>query len=127
MPYKPDGNPVQTWSDVIDHDGKVAVTHGWEICNDTPEEVRYVTRSDIPADLYADLLGHQIHVWSVNRAVIIKNMRRYILDTETWDRVIDRRPIKKPRAGKQQGSRYDWQWEPNYVGNTGRWVQFWID
>jgi len=127
MPYKPERYRIQTWSDVIDHDGKLAVTHGWEIGSDTPEEIRYVTRSDIPVDYYTDLLGHQIHAWSGNRAVIYKNDRRYVIDTSDWDQIEERRPIKKPRAGKRQGSRYDWRWEPMYVGLTGRWVQYWID
>ena len=127
MPYKPERYFIQTAFQVIDHDGFLAVTLGWEICNDTPEEKRIVKRSDIPANQYADLLGHQIHAWSGNQTVIFKNDRRYRIDATTWDNIEERRPIKKPRAGKRQGCRYDWKWEPMYVGASGRWVQYWTD
>jgi len=127
MPYKPERYRIQNWFDVIDHEGFLAVTLGWEICNDTPEEKRIVQRSDIPVDYYTDLLGHQIFAWSGNRTVIYKNDRRFRIDVTSWDVIEERRPIKKPRAGKRQGDRYDWKWEPMYVGASGRWVQYWID
>jgi len=98
---------------LIDRDGKVAVTLGWQKDWNRPVEYQVFKVCDTPVYPWRFLLGNEVRFDGNHGRVFDNNGRPTLLDTSTWDTVTEERPIKKPRRRKDQP---DWRWQ------AGRWV-----
>ncbi len=110
----------------IEHDGKLAFTFGWFIDQNRPVRLRHVSVSKAKADnwlylLEPPVLDRQIS-WAGNIGLVhLGSYHKPVkFDTTDWKRVTEEQPIKKPRRGKRQGQRYDWEWA------HGEWRRVWL-
>lgn len=107
----------QRMAQLIDYNGKLAISWGWMTNLDKPEENRVLNVGKVSADKYKDLLGVYVE-WVNNMGVAHWNGRRYVFeveDADEWTKISETRPIKKPRDGKE----YTWKW---YMG---QWRKEW--
>lgn len=103
---------------LIDYNGKIAVSFGWSANWEQPEEVRLLLVGKAPAERYAHILGHAVEF--TGDIGVIHADRRYVIDTTDkteWTKIVETRPVKKPRGGRRKGLQYDWEWV------NGRWVK----
>ena len=112
---------IEMWV-VYDKDGKLAITLGWLTDYHSPTETKAAIVSNINAGRWKDLIGRTVKfkgnvglVWIDGRPWRIDTS-----DTKTWTHLTETRPIRKPRKGKRQGMKYDWEWR------RGRWQRFWL-
>lgn len=108
---------------VIDHEGKLAISFGWQTNWEKPEENNLLIVSKrVKAEEYSFLLGYCVQFIG-NTGAISSYGHTYIFQTDDkneWERVVLTRPVKKPRRGKRQGCPYDWEWV------RGRWLRKWL-
>lgn len=122
-PYRPF---IQTYFEIIECRGRIAVTLGWYIDNEEPQEIRDIYLSNLSAELYPDWIG-QHHTSIDHNTIYFYPGRRWAAETDLMIRVQEARPIPKPRAGKSRstGYRYNWIWTPNFQNmGSGRWVMY---
>ena len=109
---------------LIEHEGNLAISFGWATNWNEPEEnnLLYVLKGRDTAKGWEHILGYFVE-FTENTGVVHASGRRYVLQTDdgTWEKVVIKRPVKKPRKGKKYGQRYDWQWR------NGRWERVWLD
>lgn len=99
---------------VIEYEGKIAVQTSWQASWGEPEEYRitYIGKH-YPVKYWEHLLDREVS-WTENTAIAKFHSSWCYLDVhdkEQWDRVIETRPVKKPRDGKHY----------TYVWHMGRW------
>lgn len=108
----------------LDYEGKLAFTAGWFTDPTRPVQTRIVRISKARAADWSLLLDDSEISridWSGNAGLVhLLNHRPVRLDTSDWETIIEEEPIKKPRRGKRQGQRYDWEWR------WGEWARKWI-
>ena len=109
---------------LVDHEGKLAISLGWQKNFDKPEEnnLLIVAKKLKAGGTYAHILGYFVE-FTGNTGVVYAHGRRYVIQTDDereWERVVLTRPVKMPRRGKRQGCAYSWEWE------RGRWVRIWL-
>ena len=104
-------------STVIDHEGKLAIQigGGWQTRQDEPVEDKLLSVSDIDAARYRHLMGCRVDFTGHDGVIRPVDYGPTWINTETWERVVLERPIKKPRRGKD----YDWEWK------WGQWRKVW--
>jgi len=108
---------------LIDYEGNVAATIGWAKNWSKPIDECTMWISDIPAQDYVRCLNREIQDIRGDVGVVwpIGATRPVRVDMTNWKRTIISRPVKKPRIGKKQGCRYDWEWV------RGKWQRIWLD
>jgi hypothetical protein len=103
---------------LIEVDGKVAVSFGWMTNFDKPERNHLYYVGKAKAEDYKCILG--CHVEVSGSSCLAYYEGRYFrceLDNKgEWKQVTDIEPVKKPRKGKD----YDWEW------SMGKWRKVWI-
>lgn len=108
----------------LDYKGKLAYTAGWFTDPNRPVQTRHVRVSKARAADWSLLLDDAAIVridWAGNAGLIhLLDHRPVRLDTSDWETITEEGPIKKPRRGKRQGQRYDWEWR------RGEWVRKWL-
>jgi hypothetical protein len=105
---------------IIDKDGKLAWTTGWEKDSDFQIEKRYLHVSNIRVKDYQQLVDKSPNDITGNCLTIHVAgwPRPFVLHTDKWEQVIEEKPIKKPRPGKNKTyGQYDWEWL------LGQWVR----
>lgn len=112
MPYK-----------LIEHKEKLAATLGWATNWEKPQEEKTTYVSDIPILDARGLAGLEIRNLHGDTGTVqrVGAIRPTHIDMGNWKAVVDFQPVKKPRKGKRQGMRYDWEW------SMGKWERVWVD
>ena len=94
---------------VINYEGKFAIDlGGWIAAQKEPVEIRTLEVSNADLEDYAPLEGHPVE-FKGNVGVIYHNGFPIVCrcgDKKMWRQVVERRPVKKPRKGRD----YDWKW-----------------
>ena len=107
---------------IFDYNGQIAITLGWWPDQDTPTESRPVVIGAMKAADWPDLIGRTVE-FTGNAGIVYNGHRRQIINTDdkaNWQHITESRPVPKPRRGKRQGMRYDWEWE------RGKWHRVWV-
>lgn len=104
-----------------DRQGQVAFTLGWGTDWDSPTESRTSIVGKATVDEWPGIISQTVQFNGNQGLVYVDGRPCYINsdDTRNWQHVTETRPVKKPRAGKSQGQRYDWEWD------QGRWRKVW--
>jgi len=101
---------------VYDHEGYLAVALPFAPNWDKPVESRMICVSRVPIGRYARLIGDPVEFTGNTGVVQHPGLRRrVVLETGDWTKVVEEKPIKKPRKGRG----YDWKWR------YGRWEKDW--
>lgn len=111
-----DVKSFQRHAEIIDYQGKLAYTWGWDASKEKPVETRDIKVSKIKASDWSELLGMAISDWSSNTGVIYRYDRptpTYIHAEDFSTIVKEERPLTRPRRGKDRWGKYDWK----YVGD----------
>ncbi len=107
----------------IDFNGELALDWGWCDGWDTPFQDRRIRMSGARTAEWADMVGRTIRPqdWQGNFAIIpIYDRQPITVDISNWGTVMETRPIPKPRAGRERGMKYDWEYR------QGRWQKEWV-
>jgi len=99
---------------VHDYEGYLAVALQFEANWDKPVESKVIHVSSIPIAGYEQLIGASVK-FADDRIGIVQCSRPVVLDTEGWQCVVEERPVRKPRKGRD----YGWKWR------HGRWEKDW--
>jgi hypothetical protein len=103
--------------EIIEYDGKIAVDTGWHNDWNKPEQYRIIYLGKADTDTWRSIIGCRV-TWNGNVGTVQSYGRVYRIFTEDeheWTKLIETRPVKKPRRGKN----YDWEWE------HGAWQKKW--
>ena len=98
---------------MIDYQGKLALTWGWEANRDRPIEERWLSISDIKSEDYPLVIDQIVSNISSNSfTVCCRQTYQYLrFDSTNWNHLTETRPIKKPKPGKNKiYGEYDWEW-----------------
>lgn len=109
-------------TEIINYDGKLAVSIGWERNWTEPQNERRIYVSRISAEERAFLLGRKV-TFTGNVGVTHVGMRRFVFqldDEKEWTPITETKAVKKPRRGKRRGCTYDWKYE------RGEWRRKWL-
>jgi len=111
-------SPFQRHALMIDYNGKLAFTWGWEVSKKKPEENRQLKVSKFSSTEWYDLIGQYIEDWQENtgriyRAHNFESRPVYIHAEDFSETVTETRPVPRPRKGKDRWGKYDWK----YVGD----------
>jgi hypothetical protein len=101
---------------MIDYNGKLAYTWGWNVSKEKPEENRQLKVSKFKASQWSDLVDKYIEDWTGNIGIIYAEFhsRPVRIFAEDFSEIVtETRPIPRPRRGKDQWGKYDWR----YVGD----------
>ena len=100
---------------LTEYDGKVAIVLPWQADYSRPVETQVVKVCDVAVGRWAQLLGREVK-FTGNRGIVYNDYGQpTVMDTTTWEAVIEERAIKRPR---QQKDKPAWRWD------RGRWVNY---
>ena len=100
---------------IIDYNGKLAVTFGWATNWDKPQMERTIVVSRAKMEDWKHLRGCRVEfTGNQGRVQCLGATRPTYLDTTDWERVVEVKPIKKPRDSK------NWYYEYH----SGRWQKY---
>ena len=107
---------------LIEYDGRLAFTFGWQDNWADPKQTRTIHVSGGKVRDWQHVLDLNIPDSSISWTGSVGVVRHYalprpvVLDVTGWMKILEERPVKKPRRGKG----YDWRWL------DGRWQKEYI-
>jgi len=99
---------------VYNHEGYLAVSLPFEANWDKPVESKVIHVSRVPIAGYEQLIGASVE-FTGDVGIVQRPGKSIALDTEDWQCIVEERPVRKPRKGRD----YDWRWR------YGRWEKDW--
>lgn len=108
---------------LVEYNEKLAATLGWATNWEKPQLERTVYVSDIAIKHAQRLMGLEIRNLHLNQGTVqpVGAHLATHIDMGNWTKTLEVQPVKKPRRGKRQGMRYDWEWA------LGAWQRVWVD
>jgi len=91
---------------VDNYEGYLAVASQFASNWDEPVKSRIIHISPIPITGYKQLIGASVEFADDRIGIVQCSGRPVVLDTEGWQCVVEERPVRKPRKGRD----YDWKW-----------------
>jgi hypothetical protein len=126
--YFPKYEHIQTWMEIIERNGKLALTWGWHLDNEHPREYRDIKLTNIKSEGLDHVIGSHITEFVGNRGRLPTPFDGYgWIDSTGMEEIREYRPVPKPRGRRAYGQKCDWEWKPNWCSSSsGRWVRTFI-
>jgi hypothetical protein len=132
-PMSPNRVPERYFSQlkaqIVDYQGRLAYTWGWNLERETPTEERLLKVSKIKVSDWPELVDLSIENWQgeVGEVYIHGSYKPiYVRSDDFKELVTERRPFPKPRDGKDRWGKYTWKWNKEGFSNA-YWEKIYIE